>query len=320
MAPEWALMPRSGGRAFGGRRINPKKWDEVCTSIGSYLEYLKVHYGAAPKLFSFNESNIGINVLQNPMEHDDAIKHLGAYFASRGLATKMLLGDTGDPPPVDFINVALNDPEAAKYIGGVSFHSWHGGTDEQYARWCAAATKLNVPLLVAEGGTDSDAYAYPAIFLEPWYGVDEISQYINICRVAQPASILQWQLTENYSLLTGGVDGKPLEPTQRFWNLKQLDMTPAGSAAIGISCDKTGVAACAYVDAGRQTFTLHLVNNGATRMANISGLPGNLKRLDVFVTDASRGMKEMPTADVSNGAVQVTLDSESFMTLMGGSK
>ena len=169
-APDWALMPRSGGRAFGGRRINPKKWDEVCKSIGSYLEYLKAHYGSEPKLFSFNESNIGIAVLQSPQEHADAIKHLGKYFASRGLATKMLLGDTGDPPPVDFINVALNDPEAAKFIGGVSFHSWHGGTEEQYAKWRAAATKLNVPLLVAEGGTDSDAYAYPTIFLSRGMG------------------------------------------------------------------------------------------------------------------------------------------------------
>ena len=318
-APDWALMPRSGARAFGGRRINPKKWETVSKSIGSYLEYLKSHYGSEPKLFSFNESNIGIDVLQSPREHADAIKRLGAYFASHGLTTKMLLGDTGDPAPVDFINIALNDPEAGKYIGGVSFHSWHGGTDEQYAKWRATATKLNVTLLVAEGGTDSDAYAYPAIFLEPWYGLDEIRQYVTICGISQPASILQWQLTENYSLLTGGADGAQLEPTQRFWNLKQLNMTPAGSTAMGITCDKPGVAVCAYADAAQQTYIIHLVNNGATRMANISGLPVNVKRLRVFVTDVSRAMKEMPPVDVSDGAAHVTLDSLSFMTLMGRS-
>jgi len=318
-APDWALLDRSGGRAFGGRKINPKKWDEVCKSIGSYLEYLKGHYGAEPKLFSFNESNIGIQVLQNPQEHAEAIKRLGAYFASRGLATKMLLGDTGDPPPVDFINAAMNDPEAVKYIGAVSFHSWHGGTEGQYGKWRAAAVKLNVPLLVGEGGTDSNSYAFPAIFLEPWYGLDEISQYVTICRIAQPVSILQWQLTENYSLLSGGVDGAPLEPTQRFWNLKQLDMTPTGSAAVGVSCDKPEVAVCAYADGERQTYTLHLVNNGATRVANITGLPANVRRLRAYVTDASRAMKEMRPIEVSDGMARVTLDCQSFTTLMGGS-
>ena len=45
----------------------------------------------------------------------------------------MLLGDTGDAPPIDFINGAMADPDAVKYIGAVSFHSWHGGSDELFA-------------------------------------------------------------------------------------------------------------------------------------------------------------------------------------------
>ena len=44
-APGWALAAGGGGR--GGRaRINPEKWDKVCKSIGSYLEYMKKNYGA----------------------------------------------------------------------------------------------------------------------------------------------------------------------------------------------------------------------------------------------------------------------------------
>ena len=62
-APRWALATGGGGR--GGRaRINPEKWDKVCKSIGSYLEYMKQHYSAEPILFSFNESDMGINVLK----------------------------------------------------------------------------------------------------------------------------------------------------------------------------------------------------------------------------------------------------------------
>jgi hypothetical protein len=227
----------------------------------------------------------------------------------------MLLGDTGDPIPVDFINPAMADPQAVKYIGAVSFHSWRGGTVAQFTRWGEAAKKLAVPLLVAEGGTDSNSYAYPNIFLEPWYGLEEISLYVEICRICQPASILQWQLTENYSLLNGGSNGEPLRPTERFWLLKQLGATPAGAAAIPITCDKPAIVACAFADAKQGVFAVHLVNNGATRPATISGLPGSVTQMRVYVTDAARNMKEMERVPVSKGTVQVTLDTQSFTTL-----
>ena len=137
-APGWALAAGGGGR--GGRaRINPEKWDKVCKSIGSYLEYMKKNYGAEPVLFSFNESDMGINVLQSPQEHAEAIKRLGAYFVSRGLKTRMLLGDTGNPTGDRFIDAALADAEAAKYIGAVSFHSWNSGTTAQYTHFSQAA-------------------------------------------------------------------------------------------------------------------------------------------------------------------------------------
>jgi hypothetical protein len=319
-APQWALLP-SDGKApppGQGRRIVPEKLDALAKSVGSYLQYLKQNYGAEPRLFSFNESDIGIDVLQSPEEHALTIKRLGAYFASRGLVTKMLLGDTSDPTAVDFINAAMNDPEAVKYLGAVSFHSWRGGTVEQFTRWGAAARKLNLPLLVAEGGTDSDAYRSPMIFLEPWYALDEIAEYIQICRLAQPASILQWQLTSDYSLLTGGTRGQPLNPAQRFWQLKQLGLTPGGAMALPIVCDKSAITPCAFVDPAGGAYTIHLVNNAAARSATISGFPANVKQLRMVVTDANRGMKEMDVVPVKNGAANFTLDAMCFATLTSG--
>jgi hypothetical protein len=200
-------------------------------------------------------------------------------------------------------------------MGAVSFHSWRGGTVEQFTRWGNAAKKLGLPLLVAEGGTDSNSYAYPNIFLEPWYGLEEISEYVEMCRICQPASIVQWQLTANYSLLRGGRDGEPLAPTERFWLLKQLDATPPGSAALPITCDKPAIYACAFADAGQGVYAVHLVNNGATRPVTISGFPDSVSQLQVFVTDAARGMKEMEPVPVTDGTARLTLDSESFTTL-----
>jgi hypothetical protein len=313
-APGWALATDGGGR--GGRaRINPERWDKVCKSIASYLEYLKQNFAAEPLLFSFNESDMGINVLQSPLEHDETIKRLGAYFASHGLKTRMLMGDTGNPTGDKFIDVALADPEAAKYIGGVSFHSWNSGTIEQYTHFSEAARKLNVPLLVGEGGLDPSAHQYRAIFLEPWFCLNEISQYVEICRVAQPLSILHWQYTADYSILTGGNGGQPLQPAQRFWDIKQLGMTAPNSTAMAITCDNPKVISCAFADHG--ACIVHLVNNGASRRATVSGLPGDFKEMRAFVTDGRRGMQETGRLPVVQGTVLVPLDAMSFTSLVG---
>ncbi|HXC98792.1 MAG TPA: hypothetical protein VN048_05580, partial [Verrucomicrobiae bacterium] len=234
--PGWAVAANGGGFNRAAP-IKPAQWDRLCQSIGSCLEYMKTNYGAEPALFSFNEPDTGVYVLQSPEQHDETIKRLGAYFAVHGLKTKMLLGDTANPTGGKFIDVAAADPEAAKYIGAVAFHSWGGGTEEQYTHFSDAARRLDVPLLVSAGGLDPAAYLYRSVFLEPWYCLNEIAQYVEICRVAQPLSILHWQLTSDYSILTGGIGGEPLAPAQRFWDIKQLGMTAAGAKALPVTCD-----------------------------------------------------------------------------------
>ena len=132
-APGWATLgggARRGG--FGGNGpgigvprgnpLNTGKWDSIAKSIGAYLIYLKENYGVEPELFSFNESDLGINIHQTAEEHATQIKKLGAYFAAKNLTTKMLLGDTSDATPTNFIKAAMADPEAMKYVGAISFH------------------------------------------------------------------------------------------------------------------------------------------------------------------------------------------------------
>lgn len=311
-APRWALGKNEG--KDGQKRINPEKWDAVCKSIGGYLEYMKQHFGAEAEFFSFNEPDLGIDVLQSPQEHADAIKRLGAHFAARGLKTRMILGDTGNPVAPGFIEPALADPEAVKYIGAVSFHSWGSGTAEQYARFGDAARRLSVPLIIGEGGTDAMAYRGRNVFLEPWYALDEIAQYVEICRAAQPLSILHWQLTADFSVLTGGRDGQPLQPAQRFWQLKQLGMTNPGAVAVPITCDKGGVVACAFDDHG--SFVVHLVNQGAARKAILSGIPAGAGALRVLVTDNRRGMKENGSLTIADRKAEVSLDSMSLTSVV----
>lgn len=309
--------PRSVGPR--GNPLNPEKMARIKESIAGHLVFLKEKYGVEAAMFSFNESDLGINVRQTPREHAELIKTLGPYFASKGLATKLQLGDTSDANPIDFIKPAMRDPEAVKYIGAVSFHSWRGCTDEILAQWRDAARELNVPLLVAEGSTDAAAYRYPQIFMEQSFAFYEINLYTRILSIAQPKSILQWQLTADYSVFAGGGifgDNGPLRPTQRYWNLKQLSSTPPRSFALPVKCKRPGLACAAFGNIAEGVYTLHVVNNGAARPAAVTGLPAGVKQLRIWVTDSKRGMQEGSPIPVADGKAQFSLDAMSYTTLI----
>jgi len=303
-----------------GNPLNPEKMDQIKKSIADYLVFLKEKYGVEAAMFTFNESDLGIDVRQTPREHAEMIKTFGAYFASRGLATKLALGDTSDANPIDFIKPGLDDPEAAKYIGAVDFHSWRGCTDDLLKQWGAAARKLNVPLIVAEGSTDAAAYRYPQIFYEQSFALYEINLYLRILAIAQPRSILQWQFTADYSLLAGGGvfnDNGPLRPTRRFWNLKQLASTPPKSFALPVACNGPNLVCAGFGNIAEGVYTVHVVNNGAARPATLTGLPASVRELRLWVTDTQRGMVEGARVPVVDGKAELKLDPTSYTTVIG---
>ena len=221
--------------------------------------------------------------------------------------------------PIGFIQPALNDPDAVQYIGAVSFHSWRGATDAQYQKWADAAAKLRLPLFDAEGGNDAQASGYPNVFREGWYALDEAAEYVRIMRICQPESLLEWQLTQDYSVLKSDASGA-LQPTQRFFNLKQFNLTPAGSAWIPAQSDSGLVFPAACVDPARSVFTVHLVNNGASRPVTLSGLPASVTQMSVYVTDEKRGMEKLEPVSVRNGSARFTLPSQTLTTLINAAK
>jgi hypothetical protein len=132
-------------------------------------------------------------------------------------------------------------------------------------------------------------------------------------------SILQWQLTSDYSLLKGGgVFGKEgkLEPTQRFWNLKQLGCTPGGLFFMPVSNDKPDMISCAALgNNDSHIYAIHLVNNGASREVHLSGIPSSVKAFEVFVTDEKTNMQRVRTVKVLNQEVTFKLQERCFTTL-----
>jgi hypothetical protein len=319
--PAWAIVGEANFRnenGIWGNPLNPKKMRSIIKSIGDYFLYLKEAFGVEPALFSFNESDLGINVRMTGQEHADFIKKLGAYLASQELTTKMLLGDNSDATTVDFIEPALEDPATHQYIGAISFHAWRGCDNWTLSNWADASKELNVPLLIAEGGTDAQAHTYPDIFQEPSFAMDEVDIYVRACNVAHVRSIVQWQLTSDYSLLAGqgiyGIDG-PLHPTQRFWNLKQLGMVSPGSFILPTACNNEELSCAAFGDLADGTYMIDIVNHGASRPVRLTGLPESVKELRMYVTDSKRGMEESKRVRVSDGEAKFTLDEFSFTSL-----
>ena len=322
-APAWAVIgkPKYGPSADGvwGNPLDQTKTKEIYKSIADYIIYLKDKYDVEISMFSFNESDLGINVRQTGEEHAKLIKELGAYFISRGLKTKLLLGDNSDANSYSFILPALTDSATYPFIGAVSFHSWRGWENETLQKWANAATKLNRPLIIAEGSIDAQAWGYPAIFQEPTYALKEIDLYVKLLHICQPKSILQWQLTADYSPLSGGgIFGEkgPLRRTQRFWNLKQLSSTPEGLNAIQLTSDAPGVSFAALGNIDKNKFVIHLVNKAASREVTINGFPSSVHALHIFITNKNENMKEGKKVMIREGKAKFTMPSSSFITLI----
>jgi hypothetical protein len=324
-APKWAIIGELSDaykyryKGIFGYPLNPEKTTQIYNSIADYLVFLKQHYGVEPEYFSFNESDLGIDIRHTGKEHAEFIRGIGETFAARGIKTKLLLGDNSDATTFDFILPALNDPSVHKYIGAISFHSWRGCDDATLEKWAGAARKMNVPLIVAEGSTDAAAWSYPEIFYEQAFALYEINLYTRLCRICQPKTILQWQLTSDYSVLSGKGIFKtqgPLTPSQRFWNLKQLSSTPENAFALPVQCNKTNVNCAAFGNVATGAFAIHMVNNGARCDATVEGIPAQVKRMEIFVTNAGSNMKSAGVANVIDGAVSFRLEEAGFTTLI----
>lgn len=319
--PRWAraLNQPPGLR---GTALDGSKLDRICESLASALLFVKEHAGVEAVYFSWNEPETGVEVRQTAEEHAAFIRRMGPELVRRGLSTRLLLGDTahGTPSALEFLAPSVADPSLHRYVGAVAFHTWRGCTESDLRAWSETAGRLGVPLLVTEAGPDAHLHEYSGIRLEPWFSLQEIELYLRCCSYAQPAAILEWQLTTDYSVLAGGgVYGEsgPLRPTQRFWNLWQLGSTPRGSFALPIRADAPEVTCAAFGDIAAGIYTVHIVNRGGPRMARLSGMPAGLLQCTRWVTDADRGRGEADVVVVRDGRLECDLPAASYTTLQG---
>jgi hypothetical protein len=120
-------------------------------------------------------------------------------------------------------------------------------------------------------------------------------------------------------MIGGGVFGEvnvSLTPTQRFWNFKQIADMPENLFAMQVEADKDNITCAAIGDNDRGIYVIHVVNNGASRMATLKGLPSGVRRMKIFVTNEQRSMSQGRRTWVRNGTATFLAESNSFITLL----
>lgn len=318
--PQWAVDPIRKNKR--GVILDNSKIQQISQSIADYLLYIKQVYGVETITFSFNESDVGVEVFQTAEDHQFISQALVECFRKNGLQTKILLGDTGHGTAQanhNILRVVEKDPNVYKYGYALSFHTYHGCQPRDIAAWKRSAEITNLPIIVAEGGPDSSAHRYEKMFLDEWFQLSEIDLYIRLCAGVQPFSIMPWQLTKDYSVLIGdGIygDNGVLRPTMRFWNLKQLGMSPEKAFWMPIKASKENVTVAANGDIAEGIYTVHVVNNGPARKMILKGLPASVTELRLFTTNIDKGMEEGNRVKVINGVVEFEVEELSYVTLI----
>jgi hypothetical protein len=318
--PEWLFEDPGRGAGTERRRLALGRWPELLESVSAYLLYAKQKYGVEPDLFSFNEPDWGVDLRFTPEEHRDAIKSFGAQFRRLGLKTKWMLADVASPRDTYRFGLpAANDPEALKYVGAVSFHSWSGASADEYKAWGDLAEWLQLPLLIGEFGVD--AFAWQGQMYDSFdYGMREVKMLQELLLFARPQSTLLWEFTDDYSIVNtrSTAGGKELVPTHRFWFVKHFsDLTPQKADVLETASDNPKVLFTAFAAGGQgqRMYALHLANLGAEREVTLLGVPADIRELRAVRTSEREDFVEFAPVKPESGRITLHMPARCLVTL-----
>lgn len=314
-APKW--MHTDGQAHQATNLLKPAEWPRLVAAIAAYLRYARDRYGVEPEAFAINEPDFGASLLVPADEYPKVMRLLTEELQRQELRTRLALGDVSNPREGGraYLNRVLRDPMALRQVSWLSFHSWGGAADDEYAEWAALAGRLRLPLVVAEAGVDPDWKRAP-IFRHD-YAMQEMDMYFDLLAQAHPQAVLLWEHSDDYPVLARDADGRFV--TTARWGIQQqwIAYTPRGSLAVG--CDLPvgeQLQACAFVHgADGAGLTLHLGNRLGARVCRIGKLPSALTSLHVVQTTRDRHAQEMADVHPQGGELRLELPAESMTTL-----
>ncbi|MFZ4396934.1 MAG: hypothetical protein ACOYOU_15070 [Kiritimatiellia bacterium] len=314
-APKW--MHTDGQAHQDNNLLKPAEWPRLAAAIVAYLRYVRDRYGVEPEVFAINEPDFGASLLVAPEVYPKVMRLLAEDLQRQGLRTRLALGDVSNPREGAraYLSRVLRDPMALRQVSWLSFHSWGGASDDEYAEWAALAGRLRLPLVVAEAGVDPDWKRAPVFRHD--YAMQEMAMYFDLLAHAHPQAVLLWEHSDDYPVLARDADGRFV--TTARWGMQQqwIAYTPRGSLAVG--CELLvgeQLHACSFVHGAEGAgFTLHLGNRLGTRVCRIGKLPTALTSLHVVQTTRNQHAQTMADVRPQGGELRLELPAESMTTL-----
>ncbi|MEI8243849.1 MAG: hypothetical protein WCI17_11320 [bacterium] len=314
-APAW--MYADGEARESGNVVKPAEWPRLAAAAGAYLRYARDRYRVEPETFSLNEPDYGACIGVPPDVYPLVMRLLAEELLRQGVRTRLALGDVANPREGAraYLKPALADPAALRQVSWVSFHSWGGAADDEYAEWAALADRLRLPLVVAEAGVDPDWKRAPVFRHD--YAMQEMAMYFSLLAHARPQAVLLWEHSDDYPVLARDADSRFV--TTARWGMQRqwIAYTPRGSLAAW--CDVlTGdrLQASAFVHgADGAGLTVHLGNRLGARICRIGRLPPGLKTLRVVQTARDEHARDLGEVRPQDGELRLELPAESLTTL-----
>lgn len=265
--PDWMVEDPSAESA----RIIPRSlYPEAVESIAAWLLYARDQYGVEVAYVSFNEANLGINVLLSPEDVIALLKIAGPRFAELGLKTKWLLGDCSNIGEcLNYVRPIWSEESIRSYLGPLAFHSWDvlSLSDNAIAALGEFAFQNELEVRCTEGGWDPSLWQRPDEF-SGWNHARRIAAaYSRVLKLSRAEVVYYWQMMgRDYSLNDGS------KPYPAMEILRQInERIPPGSQIIATSPNSTSFSSTAAITPSG--IVVLLVNESLPEKVSLSGLP-----------------------------------------------
>lgn len=234
--PEWMVEnPENESQQVIPRELYP----EVIESLAAWLLRARDVYHVKVSYLSFNEANLGINVLFSPEDAVEMIRQGGKRFKELGLETRWLLGDTSNMGEnIAYASQIWKTGEIREYLGPLAFHSWDAQASDDVLRGIGTfAEKNGLDVWCTEGGWDAQLWQKPDQFPKYTHALNLAAVYARALKLTRASRLLYWQMAgRDYSLNDGQ---KPYPSLQFLEEFKR--QFPEGSQVVETSPDRSAI-------------------------------------------------------------------------------
>lgn len=302
--PDWMVENPADDRA---RKIPEEMIPEVVESIAAWLLHARDEYGVQVDYVSFNEANLGINVLLNGDEVAPLVIQAGDRFAELGLGTRWLLADASNiAETTTYARRIYTNADIHPYLGPLAFHSWDYTTSDQSLTNIAGfAEENNLEVWCTEGGWNPSLWQTPDKFSTFTNALNQAIIYTRVLKLTRATSLMYWEMMgSDYSMN----DGTQPYPIFEFMEMLKKQFPP-GATVLSTSKDPQSVKFVA-AEVENQVVVLIINRNPIAEKAVLKGLPAGSYHL--IRSDKTEMNQPITTYEIEKGSLEFEIAPSSI--------